>query len=113
MYVIIISRTGFRVNPNPHSIVCLNVKKLLAQSRRHIKSLSDSNTIRTHNHLARKRTFNHLAKLSGCGFELRCCHLIRNVLTITDFMWSVCHHIKTEYKTMGRTICNITQKMNS
>ena len=59
---VIMSRTSFRVNP--HSIVCLNVKELLAQSRRHIWSLSDSNEIRTHNHLARKRTFNRISLLS-------------------------------------------------
>ena len=29
-----------------------------------IWSLSDSNGIRTHKHLVRKRTFNHLAKLA-------------------------------------------------
>ena len=40
---------SYRVNP--HSIVCLNVNELLAWSRRHIWSLSDSNVIRTHNHL--------------------------------------------------------------
>ena len=54
--------TSFRVNP--HSIICLNVKELLAESRRHIWSLSDSNMIRIHNHLVRKRTLNHLAKLA-------------------------------------------------
>ena len=55
------SRTSFRVNP--HSIVCLNVKELLARSRRHIWSLSDSNVNQTQNRLVRKRTLNHLAKL--------------------------------------------------
>ena len=54
------SRTSFWVNL--HSIPCLNVKELLARSRGHIRSLSDSNGIRTHNHLVRKRTFNHLPK---------------------------------------------------
>ena len=87
MYVIIMSRTSSRVNW--HYIACLNVKELLAGSRHHIWSLSDSNEIRTHNHLVRKRTLNYLAKfwpvwlngwvfiyeLSGCGFESRCCHL--------------------------------------
>ena len=34
LYVVIISRTSFRVNP--HSIVRLNVKEPLARSRRHI-----------------------------------------------------------------------------
>ena len=39
LYVIITSCPSFRVNP--HSIVCLNVKKLLTWSRRHIWSISD------------------------------------------------------------------------
>ena len=60
--LIIMSRTSFRVNP--HSIVCLNVKERLAQSWRHIWSLSDSNVIRTHCHLVRKRTLNYLASLA-------------------------------------------------
>ena len=34
LYVIIMSRTGFRVSL--HSIVCLTVKELLARSKRHI-----------------------------------------------------------------------------
>ena len=61
LYVIIMSRRSFRVNP--HSIVCLNVKERLARTRRHIWSLRDSNKIQTHNHLDRKGTLNHLAKL--------------------------------------------------
>ena len=43
---------------------CLNVKELLARSRRHIARLSDGNGTRTHNHLVRKRILNHLAKLA-------------------------------------------------
>ena len=43
---------------------CLNVKELLAKNRRGIWSLSDCNWTRTHNHLSRKRTRNHLAKLT-------------------------------------------------
>ena len=62
MYVVIKSRTSFRVNPR--STVCLNVKKLLARSRHLIWNLSDSNGIRTHSHLVCKRTLNHLAKLA-------------------------------------------------
>ena len=53
LYVIILSHTIFRVNP--HSVVSLNIKELLAWSRRHISSLSDSNVILTHNHIVRKR----------------------------------------------------------
>ena len=60
--VVIMSRTSISVNP--HSIVYLNVKELLARSRRHIWSLSHSNVIQTHNHLVCKRTLNHLAKLA-------------------------------------------------
>ena len=48
---------------NPHFIVCLNVKELFGRRRRHIWSLSDRNEVRTHNHLVRKRTLNHLVKL--------------------------------------------------
>ena len=43
---------------------CLNVKELLARSRREIWRWSDCNWIRTHNHLVHKRTLNHLAKLA-------------------------------------------------
>ena len=43
---------------------CLNVKEFLARNRPNIWSLTDSNRIRTNNHLVRKRTLNHLAKLS-------------------------------------------------
>ena len=50
---IIISHTSFRVNL--HSVVCLNVKELLAWSRRNIWGLSDSNGIWTHNQLVCKR----------------------------------------------------------
>ena len=68
--------------------------KLFTWNRRHIWSLSNSDGIRTHNQLVRRRTLNHLAKLvcqigqfnwlndwvfvyelSGCGFESRCCDI--------------------------------------
>ena len=53
----------------PCTNICLNVKELPARNKRDIWSLSDCNGIRTHNHLVRKRTLNHLAKLAkwfGC-----------------------------------------------
>ena len=43
---------------------CLNVKELLAWNRHHIWSLKECNGTRTHNHLVRKRTLNHLGKLA-------------------------------------------------
>ena len=64
LYLIIMSHTSFRVNL--HSIVCLNVKELLAWSRHQIWSLSGSNRIQTHNHLICQQTLNHLAKLAKC-----------------------------------------------
>ena len=74
----IMSHKSFRVNPN--SIVCRDVKELIAQSRSHIWSLSDSKGIRTNNHLVCKRTLNgwvFVYELSGCRFESRCCHLCK------------------------------------
>ena len=53
-YVLIMSHTRFRVNP--HSIVSW-------MSRNEIRSLSDCNWTRTHNHLVHKRTLNYLAKM--------------------------------------------------
>ena len=57
LYLLIMSRTC-----ESTLCSCLNVKELLAWSRREIWSLSDVNCIRTHNHLVHKRTLNHLAK---------------------------------------------------
>ena len=56
LYVIIMSRTSFRVNP--HFIVCLNVKELFAGSRHHIGT----------------------NKPSGRGFESHCCPLVFAVI---------------------------------
>ena len=61
-YVIVISRTSFRVNLD--SLICLNIKELLGRSRHHIWSLIDSTGIRTHDHLVLKRTLNYLAKVA-------------------------------------------------
>ena len=44
---------------------CLNVKELLARNSHDIWSLSGCNGIRTYDHLSRKRTLNHLAKLTN------------------------------------------------
>ena len=64
MYVFIMSRTRFRVNPH---YSWLNVKEFLTRSRHKIWTLSNCNWTRTHNHLVRKRTLNHLAKLASCS----------------------------------------------
>ena len=66
---------------------CLNVKELLARNRRDIWSLSNSNGIRTHNHLVRKRTLNHLAKLA----KWLSCVVIIYLYGAFDCMLSSCH----------------------
>ena len=52
---------------------CLNFKKLLAQSRREIWSLSNCNWTRTHNPLVHKWALNHLAKLVSLAKWLSVC----------------------------------------
>ena len=61
LYGTIVSRTSSGINPD--SAACLNVKELLARSKHHIWTSSDSNEIRTDSHLVRKPRLNHLAKL--------------------------------------------------
>ena len=60
LYVLVMSRTRFQSESTLYS--CLNVKELLARSRREIWRWSDCNWTRTQNHLVLKRTLNHLAK---------------------------------------------------
>ena len=77
LYVIVMSSMSLRLNL--HSIVCLNVKELLARSKRHIWSLND-NKIQTHNNLVCKWTLNHLAKLAkwlSCVVSTYLCNAIR------------------------------------
>ena len=71
---------NFRVNP--HSIVCLNVKELLARSRRQIWSLSDSNEIRTHK-LLRSRSSLRFRQTIEWGFTLK---LVRDIITTCSQM---------------------------
>ena len=61
----------------------LNAKEFLAQNRRDIWSLSDSNRIRTHSHLVRKLAkqdsltkglSGRFQTISGCGFKSCCCY---------------------------------------
>ena len=83
LYVLVMSRMHFRVNFSfsfsfisdwIHTLYsCLNVKELLGWSWCEIWSLSDCNWTRTHNHLVRKQTHNHLAKLAS--LQSSCSHL--------------------------------------
>ena len=81
LYVIIMSCTSFRVNP--HSIVCLNVKNILARSRRYIRSLRDINIneikYSQHSSLIWPVWLNgwvFVYELNGCGFKSRYCHIL-------------------------------------
>ena len=65
---------AFQSESTPYSY--LNVKELLARSRRELWMWSDCNCARTHNHLVLKRTFNHWAKLAkwlGCVLSIYLC----------------------------------------
>ena len=62
LYVAIMLRTSFRVNPL--AIACLNVKEFLARSRQHIWPVWLIGEVVVY-------------KLSGCGFESRCCQIFR------------------------------------
>ena len=91
LYVIVMSCTNFKVNL--HSIVCLNVRELLARNRHHIWSLSDSDGIRTHNHLVHKRTLNCLAKLA----KWLSCVVSTYLYGAFDCMLSSCHMKVSEW----------------
>ena len=79
---------------------CLNVKELLARSRREIWNLIDCNWTRTHNYSVHKRTLNHSAKLASlakwlsvrlwtlwCGFESSCSHLSQKESLLKSVTW--------------------------
>ena len=59
LYVIIQVTCAYQSESSLNS--CLNVKQLFGQNRCKIWSSSDSNEIRTHSHLVRKRAVNYLA----------------------------------------------------
>ena len=66
---------------------CLNVKELLARSRREIWRWSDCNWTRTQNHLVFKRTLSHLAKLA----KWSSCVLSTYLYGAFDCMFLSCH----------------------
>ena len=66
---------------------CLDVKELLARSRCKIWSLSGCHWTRTQNHLVRKWTFNHLAKLA----KWLTCVLSPYLYDAFDCMFLSCH----------------------
>ena len=66
---------------------CLNVNELLAQNRCKIWILSDCNRTGTHNHLVRKWTLNHLAKLA----KWLSCVVSTYLYSAFDCMFFSCH----------------------
>ena len=72
---------------------CLNVKELLARNKRDIWILSDSNGIRTHNHLICKRTLNHLTKLA----KWLSCVVTTFLYGTFDSMLLSCHVLVSEW----------------
>ena len=82
---------------------CMNVKELLAQNRHDIGSLSNSNGIRTNNHLVQKRTLNHLAKTDldclGVCLQTKWLWVRIPLLSIFFFYNNVVHKIQTIFTT--------------
>ena len=72
---------------------CLNVKELLARSRRETWSLNDCNWTRTQNHLVHKRAFNHLAKLA----KWLSCVVNTYLYSAFDCMLLSCHERVSEW----------------
>ena len=90
----------------------LNVKKLLARNWRGIWSLSDSNRIRTHNQLVRKRTLNHLAKLAKwlCCVASTYLHSAFDfiiIMSCTRFRLNLHYSYLNVKEFFGRNICDI------
>ena len=105
---------------------CVNVKELLARRRCQIWSLSDFNWTRTQNHLAYKRTLNHMAKLTE-WLSLFWVHICRVNLTVcfchvryafpSESTVSSCLNVKELVAARRRQIwnlseCNWTQTQN-
>ena len=80
---------------------CLNVKELLARSRREIWSWSDCNWTRTQNHLVPKRTLNHLAKLSVQNFLYQC---LLSLVCLKVCRGLRCNHFDPDLKT-SHVVC--------
>ena len=80
---------------------CLNVKELLARSRREIGSLSDCSWTRTQNHLVPKRTLNHLAKLSVKNFLYQC---LLSLVCLKVCRGVRCNHFDPDLKT-SHVVC--------
>ena len=76
---------AFQSESTLHS--CLNVKEILARSRREIWSLSDCNWTRTHSHLVHKRTRNYLTKLN----KWLSCVVSTYLYGAFDCMYLSCH----------------------
>ena len=68
---------------------CLNVNELFLLSRRHILSLSDSNMIRTHNYLLRKRSLQppSLAKWLSVSLQAKWLWVRNTLLSFKLQVW--------------------------
>ena len=91
MYLLLMSRTRFRVNP--HSVVPGMSKKILARNNRDLWRLSDCSDIQSHNHLVCKKTLNHLTKLA----KWLSCVLSTYLYGAFDCMFLSCHVCITEW----------------
>ena len=102
MHVIIMLCTSFR--ENLYSMVCLNVKELLARNRCHIWSLSNNSEIWTHNHLICKRTLNCLAKLA----KWLSCDMSTYLYGASDYV--CCYHVTYEFQSESTLVVCLNVK---
>ena len=90
-----------------HFVIFLDVKELLARSRRHIWRLSDSNEIRTYNCLYCKETLNDFAKLSKW---LSCAVSTYLYSTFDCMLFSCCYHARSFFTFRRIKKCGYTVK---
>ena len=95
---------------------CLNVKEFLARNRRYILSLSGCNENRIHNHIVRKRTLNHLAKLASLAkwlsFRLRAKWLwVRVPLQSLKLQISRLFRVRSFLTFQATIVCGFTLKL--
>ena len=99
---------------------CLNVKQLLARSRSKIWSLNYRNWIRTHNHLVRKWTLNHLAKLakwlncvvSTCLYGAFNCMFLEFHIKLSKILLTACAD-ELLYNVRLINLCSTCDKQNA
>ena len=110
LYVIIMSRTSFRVNP--HFLLCLNVKERFAQNRRLIWSLSDSTAFLLWNKGKIRTCFKTLVSKKTAKWRLTKSWGNHKFLEKNN-VFHLSHRIKNIHRSKLHLITNIVEKKMS